>query len=103
MPSLTRTFLRPLLALAFGAAALSASAQTLRIGLAEDPGTGESFGMHRSRLLADGLLRAHEHRLRTAAARLPVVVERFAEDGLDLQRPFLCPGSGDDYALPVRR
>lgn len=37
MPSLTRTILRPLLALALGAAALSASAQTLRIGLAEDP------------------------------------------------------------------
>ncbi|WP_332826600.1 ABC transporter substrate-binding protein [Ramlibacter sp.] len=37
MPSLTRTILRPLLALAIGAAALSASAQTLRIGLAEDP------------------------------------------------------------------
>lgn len=37
MPSLTHKILRPLLALAFGAAALSASAQTLRIGLAEDP------------------------------------------------------------------
>ncbi|MCD6079750.1 MAG: transporter substrate-binding protein, partial [Ramlibacter sp.] len=37
MPSLTKTFLRPLLALAFGAAAMTASAQTLRIGLAEDP------------------------------------------------------------------
>jgi peptide/nickel transport system substrate-binding protein len=37
MPSLTKNFLRPLLALAFGAAAITASAQTLRIGLAEDP------------------------------------------------------------------
>ncbi|MEJ5989713.1 ABC transporter substrate-binding protein [Ramlibacter sp. PS3R-8] len=37
MPSLTRTILRPLLALALSAATLAASAQTLRIGLAEDP------------------------------------------------------------------
>jgi peptide/nickel transport system substrate-binding protein len=37
MPSINRKFLRPLLALAFGAAAIAASAQTLRVGLAEDP------------------------------------------------------------------
>ena len=37
MPSLQRRFLRPLLALLLGGAALAAQAQTLRVGLAEDP------------------------------------------------------------------
>lgn len=37
MPDLQRRFLRPLLALLLGGAALAAQAQTLRVGLAEDP------------------------------------------------------------------
>jgi len=75
------------------------------LGLAEDPGPGgDSFGMHRCRLLADAVVRAHEHS-GPGGARLSDVETRFAEEGLSLDRPYLNPRSADDYALalPVPR
>lgn len=72
------------------------------VGLAEDVGPGEgSFGTHRTRLLADGLVRAHEQGRRTLADRVDVVVARFAEDGISLDAPYLNPGSRDVYARPI--
>jgi len=73
------------------------------LGLAEDPGAGASFGQHRCRLVADGIIRAFERR-EPADNRLSLVAERFAEDGISLDTPFLNPGSTDGYDLPpVRR
>jgi hypothetical protein len=72
------------------------------LGLAEDPGDGQSFGMHRAALLARAVVRAHELGYESEARRANVVEEVFAEHGLDLDRPYLRPGSSDDYApLPV--
>jgi HopA1 effector protein family len=71
------------------------------LGLAEDPrSAGDSFGMHRCQLLADALVRAHE-RAGSAEARLEDVEARFNEEGISLDRPYLNPGSADDYALPL--
>jgi type 2 lantibiotic biosynthesis protein LanM len=67
------------------------------VGLAEEPGQDSSFGEHRCRLLADGIIRAHEQRKKSLNERIRIVVERFAEDGIDLEMPFLNPGSADDY------
>jgi hypothetical protein len=67
------------------------------VGLAEEPGQDSSFGEHRCRLLADGILRAYEQRKKSLNERLRIVAERFAEDGIDLEMPFLNPGSADDY------
>lgn len=67
------------------------------LGLAEDPGDGESFGQHRCGLLAEGLVRAHEQRQQTTDGRLATVVETFAEAGVDLERPYLQPGSVDIF------
>jgi hypothetical protein len=67
------------------------------LGLAEDPGPGESFGLNRSALLADGLLRAHECGAQAVAARVQQVVARFAEAGTSIMTPFLRPGSQDCY------
>jgi HopA1 effector protein family len=69
------------------------------IGFAEDPATGDSYGLHRCRLVAEGLVGAWEARRRD---RLEAVAERFAEEGLDVERPYLGPGCADDYALPLR-
>jgi hypothetical protein len=69
------------------------------IGLAEDPEQGLSFGMHRSKLLADGIIRAYEQGKKSLHERLQVVEERFAEDGIDLEKPYLNPGSVDDYSF----
>jgi hypothetical protein len=69
------------------------------LGVAEDPGDGRSFGEHRCRLLAEGLVRAYEL---GATDRRAVVQERFADAGVSLQTPYLNLGSPDRYPrLPV--
>jgi hypothetical protein len=70
------------------------------LGLAEDPGGGESFGMSRCRLLAEGLVRAHELGERSETGRLRVIGQCFADAGISLDAPFLNPGSTDRYDLP---
>jgi hypothetical protein len=67
------------------------------VGVADDPGAGESFGMHRCRLIADGVVRAHRQGCRSIDDRLDVVAKRFAEDGISLERPYLGAGVPDDY------
>lgn len=70
------------------------------VGLAEDP-EGESFGMHRCKILADGLLRAYLQRKEALEERIKVVVERFAESGIKMEQPFLRPGSNNVYNFEI--
>lgn len=67
------------------------------IGLAEDPGNGESFGMSRCRLTAEGLVDAFMQERRATPDRLKAVAQRFALSGLALDRPYLNAGSADTY------
>ncbi|GAC1349480.1 MAG: hypothetical protein NVSMB27_23020 [Ktedonobacteraceae bacterium] len=67
------------------------------LGLAEDPGQAESFGEHRCRMLADGMIRAYEQGKKSLDERLQVVEDCFAEAGIRLDNPFLNPGSSDCY------
>jgi hypothetical protein len=67
------------------------------LGLAEDPGGGESFGMHRCRLVAEGVWAARGD---GPGQRLSSVERRFADAGLDPARPYLGPLSDDPYHLP---
>jgi hypothetical protein len=67
------------------------------LALAEEPYTGESFGMQRCRILAEGLLSAHARGLRDDAARLEEVGRHFAAYGLSLDAPHLNPRSVDQY------
>ena len=59
------------------------------LGVAEDPGDGDSFGMHRSRLVAEGLWDAARTGRTTARGRLSAVMRRFARGGVDAHRPHL--------------
>ncbi len=68
------------------------------LGLAEDPGGGDSFGMHRCLLLAQGLLAAAERGHQQPAARLQQVVETFAQANISIHAPFLRPGSSATYS-----
>src|SRR5207249_172855 len=68
------------------------------LGLAEDSGNGESFGLHRCMLLAEGLLLAHEAGLHSADEKLQVVLEHLTQGGVGVERPYLRPGSSDDYS-----
>jgi hypothetical protein len=69
------------------------------IGLAEDPSTGESFGMHRCRLTAEGLVDAWRQGARGLPERMRAVATRFALNGLDLARPHLGAGLLDDFDI----
>jgi hypothetical protein len=69
------------------------------VALAEDPGGGESFGLHRCGILATQIVLAHEQGKVTLAERLNVVEKGFASHGISLNRPYLNPGSNDDYTI----
>lgn len=73
------------------------------LGLAEDPRTGESFGMSRCRLVAEAVCRAHERGLDSPPARLEEVLGAFAAAGLSLEHPYLNAGSTDRYEFLERR
>jgi type III HopA1-like effector protein len=63
------------------------------------PGLGASFGASRCRLLAEGIVVAHERGVTRLPDRLDEVARRFAEHGLDIDAPYLSPGSAERYAL----
>ncbi len=71
------------------------------VGLAEDPRSGESFGMSRCRLLAEAVWHAGARGVHDHEARLRFVVKYFQKRGCDLKQPYLNPGSVDRYELPV--
>jgi hypothetical protein len=70
------------------------------VGVAVDPGTGESFGMHRCRLTAEGIVDAWRDGSQDVRARLSAVAARFAGAGLDLARPYLGPAWIDAFSPP---
>jgi hypothetical protein len=70
------------------------------IGVAVDPGSGESFGTHRCRLAADGIVDAWRAGMQDVPARLAAVSARFETAGLELARPYLGPGGSDPFILP---
>jgi hypothetical protein len=70
------------------------------IGVAVEPGSGESFGMHRCRLVAEGIVDAWREGSQDVPTRLATTAARFAAAGLDLTRPWLGPGGVDLFNLP---
>ena len=68
------------------------------LGLGEDPETGESFGMNRCRHMAEAMWNAHTQGI-PESHRLQAVKEHFRRHGLDFNRPWLNPGSVDQYSL----
>lgn len=67
------------------------------IGLAEDPATGESFGMSRSRLIAQAIWDAYARGLQTEESRMMELAIQFDRIGLSLERPHLRAASADIY------
>jgi len=70
------------------------------LALAEDPLGGESFGMNRCRLLAEGLWAAHTEGLGDDTERFERVRQHFAACGVPLERCHLTPGSTFETVLP---
>lgn len=69
------------------------------LGVAEDDGAGESFGMRRCALLAAGAIEAYEHGAKDLPARVQAVAERFARDGVDIDAPYLEPALEGGHAV----
>jgi hypothetical protein len=69
------------------------------IGLAESPLGDESFGMHRCRLIAEGIIDAWIEGRQDVEARQRAVERRFASEGFSLALPYLNPGGEDIYSL----
>jgi hypothetical protein len=65
------------------------------VGVAEDPGNGESFGMQRCRLVAEGIVEAGRSGRHDLAAKVRAVRGRFEASGIDLERPHLRGGLVD--------
>jgi hypothetical protein len=64
------------------------------------PSLGASFGTSRCRLVAEGIVAAHERGEGRLADRVDAVARRFADQGLDVEVPYLlAPGSSGRYAL----
>lgn len=63
------------------------------VAFAEDPGNNESFGMHRSRLLAKGLLQAHEQGWEKADKVFSAVLDSIKKEGLNPAKLYLNPHS----------
>jgi HopA1 effector protein family len=70
------------------------------VGAAVEPGTGESFGSHRCRLMAEGIVDAWRRGEQGAPARYAATEARFAAADLDLKRPWLGPGGVDPFNQP---
>jgi hypothetical protein len=71
------------------------------VGVAEDPGNGESFGQHRCRLLAESCWNCFLRGDQEAAARLEELRLLAGAQGADPERFHLNAGSLDCYEAPV--
>jgi hypothetical protein len=70
------------------------------VGFAQDPGMFESFGMNRCRILADGIIQAHEQGATSFRERVRIVESCFAKKGISLDAPFLNSGSQQPFLGP---
>lgn len=72
------------------------------LSVAEDPGVaGESFGMSRCRLLAEGVWRAWQRGPAPLAERHALVAAHLHAEGVDARFPYKGRDSPHDYALDV--
>jgi HopA1 effector protein family len=63
------------------------------------PGLGASFGATRCRLVAEGIVAAHEDGAHGLQDRVDAVARRFAWRGLDVDAPYLAPESSRRHEL----
>jgi hypothetical protein len=67
------------------------------LAFAEDPGSQESFGMSRCRMLAEGIWSAYKKNAKQTFERLECVEEWFSSVGISLDHPWLNAGSADEF------
>ena len=70
------------------------------VGFAESPPSGDSFGMHRCDLIAEGMVRAFERGAHSVDERTQIVRERLTAYGFDLERFAFNPTARYPYRFP---
>ena len=70
------------------------------LGVAEDPGTGESFGQSRCRRMAESVWNCFQRGEQPTGARWDEFARLLREGGLDPLHTYLNSGSLDWYELP---
>src|SRR5439155_1825398 len=75
--------------------------KTLRpgVGLAEDPQTGVSFGMHRSWLVARSMVKSYFANRQTDDLLWSDLCDEFEVEHLSIERAYLNAGSVDVYEI----
>jgi hypothetical protein len=69
------------------------------VGFAEDPGSGDSFGLSRSRLVTQAIWNAWSRGDQSAEGRIAELQSLFGAAGLRLDKPYLNAGSADVYEM----
>lgn len=67
------------------------------LSYAEDPGMNQSFGMSRSKIIAEGIVRAYRLRHNHPTAQYREILKAFKQNGLDVRKPYLRPNSHWSY------
>jgi hypothetical protein len=71
------------------------------LAIAEEPNRKfsslESFGLNRCQLVANAMLEARQQGDESAYNRMILIIKHFAQQGIELQRPYLNYGSSDIY------
>lgn len=67
------------------------------LSMAEDPGNGDSFGMHRCRLLARGIYNSYLNNDTSAENTMLSIEQSFNVNGISLNTPYMNSGQPDDY------
>lgn len=67
------------------------------VGMAENPKTGLSFGMHRCNLMAQGLVEAWKLGKQNVSAQMELIELAFSKNQLNLNRAYLNPNSEDIF------
>jgi len=67
------------------------------VAIAEQPPAGGSFGVSRTAIVAAALVQSFRRQETALERRMARVSAAFARDGIDLERPYLNPGSRDVY------
>lgn len=71
------------------------------LAFAEDPANGESFGISRCRIIAEGLWQAYTEGKHTSEARALAMKEQFTAYQLSFDKPYLNPQSPYEYNFPI--
>ncbi len=69
------------------------------LGFAEEPPGNDSFGSHRMRAVALGLIAAHKEKRDDVESRRAAMLASFAKLGIDLDMPHLAASDADPFGL----